>query len=98
MGGDVVQWRRSGAEALKVIETVPGSTDAAIEQESDQAQLRILVNRQEVARYGINVKDVEEVVELAIAGRAVSTMFACERRFDITVRYAPASRERANSI
>jgi cobalt-zinc-cadmium resistance protein CzcA len=91
-GTDLPLLRAKAAAALEVIRQVPGAADSAIEQEPDQAQLRIQVNRQEVARYGINVKDVEDVIELAIGGRSVSTMFEGERRFDITVRYTPESR------
>lgn len=91
-GTDLPLLRAKAAETLDIIKRVPGAADSAIEQEEDQAQLRIQVNRQEVARYGINVKDVEDVIELAIGGRAVSTMFEGERRFDITVRYTPESR------
>ena len=91
-GTDLQVLRSKAAETLAIIKQVPGAADSAIEQEEDQAQLRIQVNRQEVARYGLNVKDVEDVIELAIGGRAVSTMFEGERRFDITVRYTPESR------
>jgi Putative silver efflux pump len=91
-GPDLSRLRQFGADTLKIVAAVPGATDSAIEQEADAAQLRIAVNRQEVARYGINVKDVQDVIELAIGGRAVSTMFEGERRFDITVRYTPESR------
>lgn len=91
-GTDLPLLRAKAAETLDIIKRVPGAADSAIEQEEDQAQLRIQVNRQEVARYGINVKDVEDVIELAIGGRSVSTMFEGERRFDITVRYTPESR------
>ncbi|HUS08762.1 MAG TPA: CusA/CzcA family heavy metal efflux RND transporter, partial [Bryobacteraceae bacterium] len=91
-GPDLEKLRQFGARALDVVSAVPGSKDAAIEQESDQAQLRIQVNRQEVARFGLNVKDVQEVIELAIGGRGVSTMFEGERRFDITVRYTADAR------
>ena len=91
-GSDLSELRRYAGETLDLIRQVPGAADSAIEQESDQSQLRITVNRDEVARYGINVRDVEDVIEMAIGGRAVSTMFEGERRFDITVRYAPAAR------
>jgi len=83
---------------LQVIAEVPGAADWAIEQEADQAQLRISINRQEVARYGINVRDVQEVIEMAVGGRAVSTVFEGERRFDLTVRYIPEARASASAI
>jgi cobalt-zinc-cadmium resistance protein CzcA len=77
---------------------VPGSADCAIEQEEDQAQLRIKIDRQAVARYGINVKDVQDVIEMAIGGRAAGVMFEGERRFDITVRYIPQARTDIDAI
>lgn len=91
-GPDLVELRRLATQALAILQEVPGAADYAIEQEGDQAQLRIHINRQEVARYGINVRDVQDVIELAIGGRAVSTLFEGERRFDITVRYIPEAR------
>ena len=72
--------------------------DYGIEQEADQAQLRIQIDRQAVARYGINVRDVQDVIELAIGGRAVSTLFEGERRFDISVRYIPEARVDLSAI
>ena len=59
-GLDLKVLRRLAGEGLDVISRVPGAADSGIEQEADQAQLRLGVHRQEVARYGINVKDVQE--------------------------------------
>ena len=74
---------------------MPGAADTGIEQEEDQAQLRIRLDRQALARYGINVRDVQDVIELAIGGRTVSTFFEGERRFDITVRYVAGGAHRS---
>ena len=91
-GPDLSVLRRLGGQMLEVIRGVPGSTDASIEQEADQAQLRIAVDRGELARYGLNISDVQDVIELAIGGRAVGAVFEGERRFDVTVRYLPEAR------
>jgi len=91
-GPDLAELRRLGGETLAVLKTVPGAADTGIEQEEDQAQLRIQIDRQAVARYGINVRDVQDVIEMAIGGRTASTFFDGERRFDITVRYVPDAR------
>src|SRR5215510_12165559 len=92
VGNDLSELRRLAAKTLEVVRAVPGAADTAIEQESDQSQLRILINRQKLARYGINVEDVDNLIELAIGGKPASTMFEGERRFDITVRYIPEAR------
>jgi cobalt-zinc-cadmium resistance protein CzcA len=97
-GPDLAVLRRLGTETLGVLCDVPGSADTGIEQEEDQAQLRLGLDRQALARYGINVRDVQDVIELAIGGRTVSTFFEGERRFDITVRYVPAARTDPSAI
>jgi len=91
-GPDLQELRRLGRQTLDVLKAVPGAADTGIEQEDDQAQLRIRIDRQAVARFGLNVRDVQDVIELAIGGRSASTYFDGERRFDITVRYIPEAR------
>ena len=91
-GPDLAVLRQQGERILAVVRKVPGAADSAIEQEADQPQLRLRIDRQAVARYGINVRDVQDVIEMAIGGRVAATMFEGERRFDITVRYVPEAR------
>jgi cobalt-zinc-cadmium resistance protein CzcA len=97
-GPDLVTLRKLGQTTLDTVKQVSGAADTFIEQEEDQAQLRITMNRDEIARYGLNVSDVEGVIEMAIGGKAVSTLFQDERRFDITVRYKSDARKDATSI
>ena len=97
-GPDLAVLRENAEKALAIIREVPGAADTAIEQEADQAQLRLRIDRQAVARYGINVREVQDVIEMAIGGRAAGTMFEGERRFDITVRYVPEARTNITAI
>jgi cobalt-zinc-cadmium resistance protein CzcA len=97
-GSDLRQLRQFAIEVLEMLRRIPGAADTSIEQESEQAQLRISINRQEVARYGINVSDVQDIIDLAIGGQAVGTVFEGERAFDTTVRYAPEARADAAAI
>ncbi len=97
-GPDLLVLRENAQKILAKIREVPGAVDSAIEQEADQAQLRIKIDRQAVARYGINVRDVQDVIELAIGGRTAGTMFEGERRFDITVRYVAEARTSITAI
>jgi cobalt-zinc-cadmium resistance protein CzcA len=97
-GPDLKTLRGEAVRILELIRQVPGAADSAIEQEADQSQLRLQIDRQAVARYGINVRDVQDVIEMAIGGRAAGTMFEGERRFDITVRYTPAARTSITAI
>jgi cobalt-zinc-cadmium resistance protein CzcA len=97
-GPDLQELRQLARQTLTVLKTVPGAADTGIEQEEDQAQLKIRIDRQAVARYGLNVRDVQDVVELAIGGHTASTFFDGERRFDITVRYIPEARTDVGAI
>ena len=91
-GPDLGELRSLATRALGLVSAISGAADSSIEQDADQAQLQVRINRQEVARYGLNVEDVQQVIELAIGGESVSTMFEGDRRFDITVRYTPEAR------
>lgn len=91
-GPNLTELRAFADRTLGLVRRVPGAADTAIEQEVDQAQLRIQVDRRQIARYGINIADVQDVIELAVGGQSGGQIFEGERRFDITVRYVPAAR------
>jgi cobalt-zinc-cadmium resistance protein CzcA len=91
-GPDLKTLRELAGRTLAVVRTIPGAADTAIEQEADQPQLRIELDRQALARYGLNVEDVQELIELAIGGKQVTSLLEGERKFDVTVRYIPAAR------
>src|SRR5207248_9769869 len=97
-GPDLKLLRHFGQQTLDVLQEVHGSADASFEQEAEQAQLRIGIDRKQVARFGINVRDIQDVVELAIGGRPVSTLFEGERRLDIAVRFLPEDRTDPSAI
>ncbi len=97
-GPDLDLLRRTSERVLRILREVPGSADAAIEQEGDSPQLRIQIDRREAARHGINISDVQDVIELAIGGRPAGTMFEGDRRFDIVVRYVPGARSTLTEI
>ena len=86
-GPNLSTLRGLASEVMDIVKGVDGAADTSIEQEADQTQLRIAVDRGELARYGLNISDVQDVIELAVGGRAVGSVFEGERRFDVTVRY-----------
>ncbi|MBI4876749.1 MAG: efflux RND transporter permease subunit [Acidobacteria bacterium] len=91
-GPDLGFLRQTAAQVNAILREIPGAADTAIEQEGDRPQLRIQVDRQEAARHGVNVADVQEVIEQAIGGRPASALFEGDRLFDIVVRYIPEAR------
>jgi cobalt-zinc-cadmium resistance protein CzcA len=97
-GPELRQLRTLATQALAVLRPIRGAADTSIEQEADQAQLRIAVNRYQVARYGINVSDVQDVIDLALGGSPITAVFEGDRRFDVVARFAPEARADASSI
>jgi cobalt-zinc-cadmium resistance protein CzcA len=99
VNGDSLGKLRGYAEKIyHTIKGIRGATESGIEEEGDQAQLKIEVNRQAAARYGINVRDVEDVIELAVAGKPVSTLYEGERKFDIVIRYQANARSTVEDV
>lgn len=97
--GDDLEFMRSKADTIAII---VGNTEGAvavnIEQEGRQAQLAITVNRENAARYGINVSDIQAMVEAAIGGKVISILYDGAKRYDIVVRYLAESRNTLESI
>lgn len=97
-GDDLDELVRTAQEIQRVVSTVPGAADVQSEQVTGQPQLQITVNRSAIARYGINVEDVQEAIEVAIGGEAAGQVFEGIRRFDISVRLQEPYRRDLESI
>jgi cobalt-zinc-cadmium resistance protein CzcA len=94
-GDDIAELRRISEAVARILRTVPGSQDIRIERLSGQQSLRIEIDRFAIARYGLNVADIHDIIETAIGGKDVTWLYEGERKFAVTVRF-PA--ERRNSI
>ena len=97
-GPDLNELRPLAGQTLRMLRSVRGAADTSIEQERDQAQLRIAINRFQVARYGINVSDIQDMIDLAIGGRPITGVFEGERRFDVVARFLPEARAHPGAI
>src|SRR5438309_5568672 len=91
-GTDLDVLRRTGEEIKRVLERVPGVEDLAVVQSAMLPQVHIVVDRAAIARYGLNIADVEDVTETAIGGKAATSLWEGERHFDVVVRLAEAAR------
>ena len=81
-----------------VVRKVRGAADIQVDQVGGAPQLIIRIDRRAIARYGINVADVQEVVHAAVGGEVAGQIFAGVRRFDIVVRFEPSARSTAEAI
>jgi cobalt-zinc-cadmium resistance protein CzcA len=97
-GSDLVQLRQLANSVYGIIKNIPGAADTGFEQEGTQTQLVIQVNRKAAARYGINTKDVDNIVDLAIAGKPISQVYEGDRKFDIALRYTKDNRSTPEAI
>lgn len=75
-----------GDRILSVIETIPGAADAKIEQLTGLPMLSIQMDRAKMARYGLNVADVQNVIAIAIGGLSTGLIYEGDRRFNLVVR------------
>lgn len=97
-GEDARVLEQKAEEALRVISSVPGSADAQMEILSGVAELTVEPDRQRMARYGLNMSDVRQVIETAVAGHQVSDMIEGQRRFGIVVRLPDQYRQDVASL
>ncbi len=81
-----------------VARKIPGAVDVSVETTAGLPLLDIKINRDEVARHGLSISDVNSVVESALGGKQASTIIEGDRRFPLVVRLAPQYRSDAASI
>ncbi|RJP72792.1 MAG: efflux RND transporter permease subunit [Ignavibacteriales bacterium] len=94
-GDDIDVLKDKADEITKILSTVEGGTDLMAEKVSGQPYLTVNIDRSKIARYGLNISDVQNVIEIAIAGKVASKYYEENRNFDITVRLPE---EKRNSI
>lgn len=73
-------------EAAQYIEKIPGASDVIVEQAMGLPQLLVKYDRDKIARYGINIEDLNTIIRTAYAGETAGVVFENERRFDLVVR------------
>lgn len=97
-GSDLQVLEKKALEIKKTLEQVPGFTELTVVRELGQPSLNIDVDREKIARYGINVADVEAVIQAAVGGQAATQVIQGEKLFDLVVRMQPQFRSSAQQI
>jgi len=97
-GEDLKVLQDKANQITRILRSIEGATDVAAEQQSGLAQMVIAIDRAKIARYGINVDDVENVIAMAVGGKTATQMLEGERRFDITVRLTGTARDSVGAI
>ena len=91
-GPDLDVLKRFADRVAPAMQSVEGAQDVKVEQISGMNQLNLIIDRDAVARYGINVADINEAIETAVAGKVAGTLIEEQRRFAIVVRYPESAR------
>jgi cobalt-zinc-cadmium resistance protein CzcA len=97
-GPDLNVLQSKALEIKRRLSQVPGFTELTVVRELGQPSLLIDVDRDKIARYGINVADVEAIVQAAVGGQAATQVIQGEKLFDLVVRMKPEFRESAQQI
>jgi heavy metal efflux system protein len=97
-GADLELLEQKGKTIKHVLEKVPGITHVTLVQELGQPSLTVNVDRARIARYGLNVADVNGLIEAAVGGAAATQVVQGEKLFDLVVRLEPRFRETPEAI
>jgi copper/silver efflux system protein len=97
-GPDLPQIEHISEQIEREVRTVPGAVDLYAERITGAPYLEIDINRPAAARYGINIQDVEDVIETAIGGKNLTTTIEGRQRFPVRVRYARDFRENIEDL
>lgn len=85
-GEDMTELYNKAREAARYVEQVPGAADVLVEQAMGLPQLLVRFDRAKIARYGIDIEELNTVIRTAYAGETAGVVFENERRFDLVVR------------
>lgn len=97
-GDDLAQLKDVSEAVARLLKDVKGSRDIRVERLSGQQALTVEIDRAAIARYGINVSDVQNIIETAIGGKQVTTLYDGERRYAIAVRFPESARSTPSAI
>jgi heavy metal efflux system protein len=97
-GEDLGILTQKSEEIAKALSTVKGGTDLNAEKVSGQPYLTAEIDRSRIARYGLNISDVQKVIQIAVGGKAASQLYEENRTFDITVRLPEEKRNSLEAI
>lgn len=97
-GDDLRTLEQKGEEVTAVMSGIPGMQNVKLLRDFGQPNLDLTIDRQAAARFGINVTDIQDAVQTAVGGNAVSQVLIGEQRYDVVVRYQAPYRDTARAI
>ena len=97
-GEDLSILSKKGSEIKSLIENVDGAADIIVEKIDGLPQMSVKYNRAKIARYGLNIEDLNTMLSMGFAGKIVGNVYEGEKRFDLVVRLDKAKRKDIDDI
>ncbi|HSA05644.1 MAG TPA: CusA/CzcA family heavy metal efflux RND transporter [Candidatus Gastranaerophilales bacterium] len=97
-GSEIPVLKEKAEDISSVIREIKGASDVQVDQVSGTPQLLVKINRDAIARYGINISDIQQTLRAAIGGETAGQLFDGIKRFDIYVRFSPEFRKTKEDI
>jgi cobalt-zinc-cadmium resistance protein CzcA len=97
-GDDLDELRRIGGEIVDVLYTIQGTSSASLFQEPPIPQIEIKLDHEKAARYGVNMTDVQNVIQTGVGQAPVSTVYVGERTYPLTIRYTEDTRNSPEAL
>jgi cobalt-zinc-cadmium resistance protein CzcA len=89
---------KKGNEIVDLIANVPGAADITVEKIAGLPEMSVTYNRAKIARYGLNIQDLNDMIAMSFAGKTVGNVFEGEKRFDLVVRLQKDKRQDIDNL
>ena len=97
-GDDLDLLTQKAGEIAAVLGAIKGAQDVAVERQGGQSYVQVEINRSLVSRYGLNVADINEVIETALGGKSAGVVYEGDKAFDITIRLPETERNSLKAL
>src|ERR1700730_17260838 len=97
-GPDLYVLEKKGDEMVDAMQHISGVNDLGVQRDTGQPNLDFTIDRKAAARFGINVSDIQDAIQTAVGGNAVSQVLQGEARYDVAVRYQQRFRDTRDTI
>ena len=97
-GDDLAVLRRQGQAVVRSLSGIRGVTDLAMERQEGQSYVNVDVKRDSISRYGLNVSDIHDVMEIALGGKSAGSVYEGDRSFEVAVRLPDSERDSLSAL